>query len=377
MKTSRDAQDEAQEAENVKEESQRYITMCYIPALSSKTDLSNGLRYRGTQRDVSHVTGRPPQEPAHGWRPRAGSAPGHTDFVRISDHFYTRRFRDPEIDHRTHSKSSHHHVSSCRYQASDVTPLAQTDYSDSSRQGEHFNCHVTDTGDIFCKNSYRHSDMDVADCSGKVFTSQIDLYTNAGSFHRKEAMPHSDALVSLRRHSDEGILDWRNDKPLSVELALARSSGVLVPSTTVTGIVVATSATTNMSRSNSTNTPVTTPAHYKTEAGFHYPPIAGNIRGLGTGVHRINTSMRIPHSTTRQKSCDILDDDFVNTDISALSHIRSSVDLDTYSSAAENSSDFSFVSATEDYTKMAVLDCRKLARLINQPIYYRVSEITL
>jgi len=50
---------------------------------------------------------------------------------------------------------------------------------------------------------------------------------------------------------------------------------------------------------------------------------------------------------------------------------RTSDDLDTYSSLHESSSDFSIQSTPEGHSRAGVMDARKLARMINQPMYFK------
>lgn len=53
---------------------------------------------------------------------------------------------------------------------------------------------------------------------------------------------------------------------------------------------------------------------------------------------------------------------------------RTMDDLEGYSSLGETSSEFSVQSYPEAASKSSALDAQKLARLVNQPIYFRVSE---
>ncbi|BFZ22008.1 hypothetical protein BsWGS_25047 [Bradybaena similaris] len=432
VKTSRDITAEARpDSDSVKQSSrldddnQRYVTMCYIPTLSSRFGQPHGPQHRASPHDEvdhrgSHHSGADVAVSAQ--RARSGSVPQQTCVPHSADHDYAR----PRLNttsgsefHRPAASAAHIRYNSRGFHQSDN--LHETGWRRDG-QGFHQNTSPRETSDSGYVqghtekteyNVYRHRDIgeqrrdassswhtrspdqrserDVSR-SGKKFTSQIDLYSGAAGFSRKHVSSTHPASASPRRHSDEGILEGRNTTPLSVELAFASGSGIkavasphspyisAAPTTTsATAFKTATvqrisSYTTSRSSGSDIqdNVAVETPAHYKTEAGFHFPTLAGNIGGLRpVSVRPVSVRSQTFHSPSRQRSCDILDDDFEDRcPLTASLHSRMSEDLDLCSPVTDNISDISMQSLPEVGTKSGLLDARKLARLINQPIHF-------
>ncbi|CAG5118290.1 unnamed protein product, partial [Candidula unifasciata] len=433
VKTSRDVTvevrpgfDYVKESPKLDDQSSRYVTMCYIPTVSSKFGHSHELRHRGGAASGDEDHNEDNSAPAS--RARSGSEPRHTVLLHRDDHDYARPrlnttprsefitsgstahlyshgydgqefhqsiYETPGL--RNHGQRFHQSVSqydkpSLRYDGlHEGGRFSHRDGHDNnteyiSKQG--YIQKQSGSSSWYSRSPGERLERDTSR-SARKYTSQIDLYANEGGFSRKQVLPANSPVPSPRRHSDEGILESRNTTPLSVELALARSSGTkaaLPPHSPYTGtkpvITAASFNTTAPSLNNSSkfasrisgsdihdSIAVETPAHYKTDAGFHYPPLAGNISGLQPGFRPpAGTRGQTFHSTTRQRSCDILDDD--EDKLTESMHSRLSDDLDFCSQVPENISDISMQSLPEGGTKSGLLDAQKLARLISQPVHF-------
>lgn len=433
VKTSRDITAEARpDSDGVTQslkpddENQHYVTMCYIPSLSSRSGHSHGPQHKASPHDEvdhhgSHHSGADAAVSAQ--RARSGSVPQQTFVPHTGDLDYTRprlnttsgsELRKPaasaahiRYNGRGFYQSNNLHETGWRHDGQgfhqNTSPRETSDSGYVHRHRENsseYNVYRhrgvgeqrQDAGSSWRPRSpaqYRERDVGR---SGKKFTSQIDLYSGAAGFSRKHVSATHPASASPRRHSDEGILEGRNTTPLSVELALASGSGIKAVASSHSPYISATPATTaaaafntataqsssgyTTSRSSGSgiqdNIAVETPAHYKTEAGFHFPALAGNIAGLQPVSVRGQTF----HSPSRQRSCDILDDDFEDRcPFTASLHSRMSEDLDMCSPVTDDISDLSMQSLPEVGIKSALLDARKLARLINQPIHFLVSVV--
>ncbi|CAL1533478.1 unnamed protein product [Lymnaea stagnalis] len=381
--------------------STHYVTMCYIPSLASKAE----------HNDVGLPGANNPYP--NGPRSRVASDAGSETRRAFHDSYDKIGFTRPRGNSDFHLNYGSHgrHYSSVRTHAESI--------SDSPRM--YFN---HDTGQRRARNNDSSLRRNLAQASlpghnsrpdsspqlsQRKFTSNLDLYTNESGLHSRGEMSYLShtPLEQRRRHSNEGLLSGRNDTPLSVELAQAvgsfqsPASENVPPSTTVSSSVYI---------QPSVNT-----IHGR--QGLHFPTLAGNLSKLTTELHSTPVESRVKMNPSRQRSCDILDDDFSVSDgdlnpTYARSETASpqlfqthvdgypgsdspmfgrrmtsswqrqssnaySEDLDSYSSMAESSSDFSVHSSPEGHPTSGVLDSRKLARLINQPVFFKGKRRTV
>lgn len=363
-----------------------YVTMCYIPSLATKGEHSddrlpstnnhfvNGPRSRVAS-DAGSETRRGFHDRIVFMRPR-----GNSD-IHLNSESQGRQYRSV----RTHAESM---SDSPRMYFSHDMGQRQSKANESSLR--------KNFGHILPGHSSRPDTS--PQLSQRKFTSNLDLYTNESGLHNRGEVSYLSHTPSAqrRRHSDEGLLSDRNNTPLSVELAQADGclqsparETVPHPTTVSSSVYIQPSVNTIHGR-----------------LGLHFPTLAGNLSRLTTELHSTPVESHIKRSPFKQRSCDILDDDFSVSDgdlnpryarsETGSPHLDGypgsdspmfsqrltsswqrqssnaySEDLDSYSSMAESSSDFSVHSSPEGHPTSGVLDSRKLARLINQPVFFK------
>ncbi|XP_035827810.1 uncharacterized protein LOC101857591 [Aplysia californica] len=445
----------------------RYVSMCYIPPLNTQPVDDLGLRYRIRPGAETH------DEPSGTQfrRARGFSVPNTGYFVDEADTVAYLQARNNKAAYPAEPSLAFEHAVTVydprlpTYNAANAAEFRRAQNVNNSYfknqdgisrpQGSR----QPHGGQAQSKSDQGY--LPRADDSNKIFTSPLYSHQiHPGASRHISQVSYRVRPVRMRSTSglsDDGLdRDTRNDVPLSEELAQATNakqkdipglSQTPKTSPSASGHTPSTSSTTQISTINippsplvqrTTVTMTTTPKRYKGVEGFNFPPLAGNLSGFESNSRQQQHSTpRDPPTTSRQKSCDILEDDSLfgvqidgsfplqnrqnalhgsnqgrayvqhpavfrdgqrgrggsSEDFSQWQHVphwfnqnagagyayslppsalsRTSDDLDTLSSMAETSSDFSIQSSPEGHTKTGVLDARKLARMINQPMYFK------
>ncbi|XP_055869606.1 uncharacterized protein LOC106078875 isoform X2 [Biomphalaria glabrata] len=343
---------EEKDSESQVDSNTRYVTMCYIPTLGAKPAgvSQTDHKHRAVRSDHSlYLSNRSSDAGRHerltSSRPRGFSATSHhMDYVD-----------SPQI-RMGESRSDSPKVSSVHYVQKNKT-------WDLRRNG-------------------LPRSQDSTPITQRKFTSNLDLYTDEAGLHAKDSREGA----SQRRHSNDSLL---NDTPISVELAQATGGAAVNSSTSVT---MSSSIFTQPSGS-----PIIT----------SHTPLAGNLSRIsGEGQYPPSQFKPYRRNFSQQRSCDVLEDDFSISDgdlsprkgwldgqdqshiedyhrltgslppssyaysLPPLSLSRNSDDFETYSSV-ESNSDYSIQSFPEGHSRSEILDSRRLAQLINQPIFYK------